>query len=204
MLPRCSSESIRFQSVAGPSALDGIVQSVVTGSIAYNSVDNPINPRTGRSLSYSAQFTGGFLGGNVDTIQNTLWTSEYFHPVHKKRNVIGVHGTFAYITPFGNASVDCTKGLPSGTMVNPNTCECPVGVNKCSVAGRVSLRSRVSIWVENRTCAASTFALISPVTFIPTPSNATISVPGERPLYSSSANLQRHHPRRRLNGLGKP
>jgi len=33
-------------------------------------VDNPVNPTTGKSYLYTMAFTGGPLGGNVNTITN--------------------------------------------------------------------------------------------------------------------------------------
>src|SRR5690242_17425866 len=65
-------QSIQYRSFAGPSALNGIVSSTITPTITYNSVDNPVNPTTGKSWLYTMAFTGGPLGGNVNTITNVL------------------------------------------------------------------------------------------------------------------------------------
>jgi outer membrane protein insertion porin family len=97
-------EDIQFRSVAGPSALTGIISSTITPTITYNTVDNPINPRSGKSYFYSLSFTGGPLGGNVNTITNVFdW--KYFHPIQKHRNVIGFHATAAYTTGYGGKEV---------------------------------------------------------------------------------------------------
>jgi outer membrane protein insertion porin family len=97
-------ESIQFRSVAGPSALKGIVSSTITPTITYNTIDNPTNEHSGKSFFYSLGFTGGPLGGNVNTITNVFdW--KYFHPVQKRRNVIGFHATAAYVTGFGGKEV---------------------------------------------------------------------------------------------------
>src|SRR5258708_29606637 len=49
-------------------------------------------------------FTGGPLGGNVKTISNVFdW--KYFHPIQKRRNVIGFHATVGYITGYGGGEV---------------------------------------------------------------------------------------------------
>jgi outer membrane protein insertion porin family len=97
-------EDIQFRSVAGPSALSGIVSSTITPTITYNTVDNPVNPRSGKSYFYSLGFTGGPLGGNVNTITNVFdW--KYFHPIQKHRNVIGFHATAAYTTGYAGKEV---------------------------------------------------------------------------------------------------
>jgi outer membrane protein insertion porin family len=97
-------QDIQFRSVSGPSALNGIVTSTITPTITYNTVDNPINPRSGKSYFYSMGFTGGPLGGNVKTISNVFdW--KYFHPIQKRRNVIGFHATVGYITGYGGGEV---------------------------------------------------------------------------------------------------
>ncbi len=41
-------EELQFRSVAGPSALNGIVSSTVTPSITYNTINNPQNPTTAK------------------------------------------------------------------------------------------------------------------------------------------------------------
>ena len=66
---------LQFQSIAGPSALNGIVASTVTGTITHNTLNNPINATSGKSFFYSLSFTGGPIGGNVNTITNTASTS---------------------------------------------------------------------------------------------------------------------------------
>jgi outer membrane protein insertion porin family len=97
-------QDIQFRSVSGPNALNGIVTSTITPTITYNTVDNPINPRSGKSYFYSMGFTGGPLGGNVKTISNVFdW--KYFHPIQKRRNVIGFHATVGYITGYGGGEV---------------------------------------------------------------------------------------------------
>jgi outer membrane protein insertion porin family len=97
-------EDIQFRSVAGPSALSGIVSSTVTPTITYNTIDNPTNPRKGKSYFYSLGFTGGPLGGNVNTITNVFdW--KYFRPIQHHRNVLGFHATAAYTTGYGGKEV---------------------------------------------------------------------------------------------------
>ena len=91
---------LQFRSIAGPSALNGIVSSTITPTISYNTVSNPVNPTTGKSYYYSLAFSGGPLGGNVNSITNVFdW--KYFHPINKKRNVLSFHATGAFTTGFG-------------------------------------------------------------------------------------------------------
>ena len=91
---------VQFRSIAGPSALNGIVSSTITPSISYNTVNNPVNPTGGKSYYYSLAFSGGPLGGNVNSITNVFdW--KYYHPVNKRRNVLGFHASGAFITGYG-------------------------------------------------------------------------------------------------------
>ena len=93
---------LQYLSIAGPSALNGIVSSTVTTSITQNTIDNPINATRGRSYFYSLAVAG--LGGNVKTITNT-GEFKYFHPVNHRRNAIGVHFLAAWTTGYGGGEV---------------------------------------------------------------------------------------------------
>src|ERR1041384_2933975 len=57
---------INFSGVAGPNALTGVRTSHITPSYSYNTVNHPISPTGGRSLFISSDFSGSFLGGNVN------------------------------------------------------------------------------------------------------------------------------------------
>lgn len=97
-------ESIQFQSFAGPSALNGIISSSLSPSITYNTINNPEEPTNGKSYFYQLSFTGGPLGGNVNTITNVVeWKK--FKPMQKHRNVLGLHAQAAYITGFGGKEI---------------------------------------------------------------------------------------------------
>jgi outer membrane protein insertion porin family len=97
-------QSIQYRSFAGPSALNGIISSTVTPSVTYNTVNNPQEPTTGKSIYYSVAFTGGPIGGNVNTITNVVeW--KRFKPVNKHRNVLGFHAQAAYITGYGGKEI---------------------------------------------------------------------------------------------------
>jgi outer membrane protein insertion porin family len=92
--------AIQFQSVAGPSALNGIHQSSITSTLSYNSVDNPVNPHTGKNLFYSFRLEGGPLGGNTKSITNTF-SVEYFRPTFHKRNTLAFRVLGSFATSFG-------------------------------------------------------------------------------------------------------
>jgi outer membrane protein insertion porin family len=97
-------ESIQYRSFAGPSALTGIISSTVTPSVTYNTINNPQDPTSGKSYYYSLAFTGGPIGGNVNTITNVVeW--KRFKQVNKKRNVIGLHAQAAYILGYGGKEI---------------------------------------------------------------------------------------------------
>ncbi len=88
---------LQFRSIAGPSALNGIVSSTITPSISYNTVDNPVNATRGKSYYASVGVSG--LGGNVKSITNVVdW--KYYHPVNKRRNVLSFHASGAFTTGF--------------------------------------------------------------------------------------------------------
>lgn len=95
---------LQFQSFAGPSALNGILSSTVTGTINHNTLNNPMNPTAGKSYFYSLSFTGGPIGGNVNTITNT-GEYKYFHPINKGRNAIGVRFLGAFTTGYGGKEI---------------------------------------------------------------------------------------------------
>jgi outer membrane protein insertion porin family len=97
-------QSIQYSSLSGPSQLNGIVSSKITPSITYNTINNPVNPTTGKSYAYSIGFEGGPLLGNVDAI-SSIFEAKYFRPTYHKRNVIGMRGRLGWITGYGGKLV---------------------------------------------------------------------------------------------------
>jgi outer membrane protein insertion porin family len=95
---------LQYGSIAGPSALNGILASTVTSTISYNTINNPINATNGKSAFYSLAFTGGPIGGNVNTITN-IGEFKYFHPINRKRNAIGVRLLAGFTTGYGGKEV---------------------------------------------------------------------------------------------------
>lgn len=95
---------LQYRSIAGPSALNGIIASTITSTISYNTLNSPVNATSGKSYFYSLAFTGGPIGGNVNTITNT-GEFKYFHPINKKRNAIGFRILGAWTTGYGGKEV---------------------------------------------------------------------------------------------------
>jgi outer membrane protein insertion porin family len=94
-------EDLDYGAFAGPSQLHGIVQSTVTPTYEYYSIDNP-NPfaaHRGKSLDASLAFSGSALGGNVDEIAPTV-DFKYYHPINNKRNTLAFHFRFATLTGY--------------------------------------------------------------------------------------------------------
>jgi outer membrane protein insertion porin family len=87
-------------SLSGPNQLSGIRTSQITPSFTYNSVDNPMTPTRGHSISLSGGFAGSYLGGNVNMVQpSTSFT--YFHPALKKGHVVGFRFMGTFVSGFG-------------------------------------------------------------------------------------------------------
>ena len=153
-------ESVQFRSLTGPSALNGIVSSTITPSVTYSSIDNPINSTRGKSFFYSLPVSG--LGGNVKSISN-IFDAKYFHPVRKRRNVIGLHFSAAYITSFGSTTSTCSTTLVTVPPCTPQ-----------SVHNEIPPFSRLYMGGESDLRGFDVRS-ISPVTFIPEATAQTIS-----------------------------
>lgn len=92
---------INFQGLAGPNSLTGIRTAYISPSYSYNTVNHPITPTAGRSLYISTQFSGSFLGGNVNTIRPVI-DAKYFRPAPWKRNhILAFHGMASLLTGYG-------------------------------------------------------------------------------------------------------
>ncbi len=90
---------LQFQALAGPSSLTGIHASTITPTLTYNTVDNPVNPTHGKSLFASFSLEGGPVGGNVDTLTQTV-EFKYFRPNYHRRNVIALRVLGSFETGF--------------------------------------------------------------------------------------------------------
>jgi outer membrane protein insertion porin family len=89
-----------FLNINGPNALDGIKSSTLIPSFTYNTVNHPITPTAGKSLSASLQFSGGPLGGNVNQVEPVI-DAKYFRKGLVAKHVIGFHLNARYVTGYG-------------------------------------------------------------------------------------------------------
>jgi outer membrane protein insertion porin family len=96
---------INFSGVAGPNSLTGVRTSHISPSYSYNTVNHPISPTAGRSIFASMDFSGSFLGGNVNTVRATL-DAKYFKsaPWHKS-HILAFHAMTSAITGYGGKYV---------------------------------------------------------------------------------------------------
>jgi len=95
---------INFEGVNGPNSLTGIHTSSITPSYSYNTVSNPINPTSGKSIFIGTQFSGSFLGGNVNTVRPSV-DFKYFHPnpLHRT-HILAAHFMTSVLTGYGGKS----------------------------------------------------------------------------------------------------
>jgi outer membrane protein insertion porin family len=98
-------QTISFRSgIQGSNALAGIVNSSASFSYSYNTINNPMRPRTGKE--YTAVFQVAGIGGNVRYI-SPLVAYKRFMPIHylhlspNGRNVLGVRAQLGYVQGFG-------------------------------------------------------------------------------------------------------
>jgi outer membrane protein insertion porin family len=104
---------IDFLHINGPNQLDGIKSSTIIPSYTYNSVNHPITPTAGRSISASLQFSGSYLGGNVNQIEPVL-DMKYFRKGFKPGHVIGMHVLGRFLTGYGGKTAAPTNRFYMG------------------------------------------------------------------------------------------
>ena len=89
-----------FLRINGPNPLNGITTSAITPNYTYNSVNHPITPSAGKSISLSVKFAGSILGGTVNEIMPQV-DAKYFHKGLKPGHVVGLHFLGRYLTGYG-------------------------------------------------------------------------------------------------------
>ncbi len=81
-----------------------ILISRITPSLFYNTLNSPIDPTRGQSLSLGVSFAGGILGGDIKTISPNI-EDKYFRPVRGresgKPHVFGLRFNVGHIRTFG-------------------------------------------------------------------------------------------------------
>ncbi len=98
-------DTIAFRSgVQASNPLAGIINSYVSLSYAYNTVSNPLRPRTGKEYTAAVQVSG--LWGNVRYLE-PLVAAERFIPMHylipsaTGHNVLGLRAQLGYVAGWG-------------------------------------------------------------------------------------------------------
>jgi outer membrane protein insertion porin family len=101
----------------------GIRQSTIVPTFTYNSLNyaGTIDPTRGQELTLGLAFSGGFLGGDVNTIQPTV-EYKFFHPLNfisrnpEKPDVFGFRFLAGHVRSFGDLldtnSLSFVDGIP--------------------------------------------------------------------------------------------
>jgi outer membrane protein insertion porin family len=91
-------EFLAFRGISGPNALQGIITSKIFPNFSFNTIDSPISPHHGHSLTVGAELAG--LGGTVRSIRPIV---EYkkFIPVQNRRNALGYRIQGSFISGYG-------------------------------------------------------------------------------------------------------
>jgi outer membrane protein insertion porin family len=98
-------QTISFRSgIQGSNALGGIVDSRASFSYRYNTVNNPVRPRSGKEITGVFQFSG--IGGNLRyfapfVAYKSYRSMHYLTPSETGRNVLAVRAQLGYIQGFG-------------------------------------------------------------------------------------------------------
>jgi outer membrane protein insertion porin family len=98
-------QTMSFRSgIQGSNALAGIVNSMASFSYSYNTINNPMRPRTGKEYSAVLQTSG--IWGNVRYIA-PMMAYKQFMPMHylipsaTGRNVLGLRAQLSYVQGYG-------------------------------------------------------------------------------------------------------
>jgi len=92
--------ALDFGQFNGPNQLRGIKQSQISPNYTYNTLNAALDPTRGKSIAATLQFSGGPLGGNVNTVRPLL-EFKYFHPINHGRNSLGFHFLASTIVGYG-------------------------------------------------------------------------------------------------------
>jgi len=98
-------QTISFRSgIQGSNALAGIINSQISLTYSYDTINNPVRPRSGKE--YTAAFQAAGIWGNVRYISPLVAYKRYFpmhYLVHSEtgHNVLGVRAQLGYVQGFG-------------------------------------------------------------------------------------------------------
>jgi len=97
-------QALSFRGIEGPNALSGITQSQVMPTYMYNTMNHPFEPTRGKYLYAALGFSGGVLGGNVNTLRPIV-EAKFFTPIAKKKaekpHVLAMRFMGSMVTGFG-------------------------------------------------------------------------------------------------------
>jgi len=98
-------QTISFRSgIQGSNSLAGIVNSSASFSYVFNTINNPLRPRSGKEYSAVFQFSG--IGGNVRyftpfVAYKRFMPMHYLTPSATGRNILGLRAQLGYVQGFG-------------------------------------------------------------------------------------------------------
>ena len=104
----------------------GVTQSTVLPTMSYNTLNSSLDPTTGTAVSMGASFTGGPLGGKVNTVGPTV-EFKHFRPLFAGREArarieagrptrtLGMRLLFGHISSFGEPFVSNSLSFVGGT-----------------------------------------------------------------------------------------
>jgi outer membrane protein insertion porin family len=111
-------QTISFRSgIQGSNALDGIVNSLASFSYTYNTINNPMRPRSGKE--YTAVFQASGIWGNLRYIAplvayKQFMSMHYLTPSATGRNVLGLRAQLGYVQGYGGAVAPPNNRFYSG------------------------------------------------------------------------------------------
>jgi outer membrane protein insertion porin family len=82
-------------------------------SYTYSTVNNPYNATRGHSFTGTFEFTGGFLGGDINYYRPS-GEFRYYKPMHNGRNTLAMRLMGSYVQSFTNLSVPFYERIFAG------------------------------------------------------------------------------------------
>ena len=90
--------ALAFRGISGPNALNGIITSKIFPNFSFSTIDSPISPHSGHSLTLGAELAG--LGGTVRSIRPIVQYKKWI-PLQNRRNAFGINLQSSFISGFG-------------------------------------------------------------------------------------------------------
>jgi outer membrane protein insertion porin family len=104
---------------------NGVTQSTITPTISYNTLNSSLDPTGGQSLTLGLAFSGGPLGGKINTIEPTVEYKLFFPFFAGPRTAarlesgrmrtLGFRVLFGHISPFGERFQSNSLSFINGT-----------------------------------------------------------------------------------------